>query len=1166
MQQGERIGAYLLQERIASKPYAQVWSASDSRSSRMLALHFLADELCGDRTRMDNFARDFSQLAALRHPGIVSLLEFEQSAEHPFFTSELSPGEDMRQFIAHRPKPSVVLQVLRDLARSLEYAHSRGLIHRDIQPASVLFLEDGRVALGDFGIARALDFGVALGTDARYLSPEQAKGQSLDHRCDLYALGLLMFEGLTGRLPFQADSDFRVAMLHIHGALPQLPPQLAAYQPVLAKLLAKEPSQRFANAAEVVAALETLLQEPVQPTPQKAQRSRAEELVSAIEAREAFVAPALSLGAQPKAGDDGAQQRLKDEIKELKKSLEESRTARSALEQRQQDADAELEAKRQELARLDRDRNEAQEQLEQARREAAGSAQAADELERAALEDRRQLAGQAEKLEALEAQRSSLAEELKGLEALREQERLELEESRSRMIRLVQELDAARTRCDELSARLEAVEGELQWANARLASKEEETLGLSGELEAARKRMAALEEESVKVKDTLAKVEAAAKELIAARDEAERQARQARGQLETLRTELDDVRRSAEQGVTDGQRMRKELQASLNETQQLRTQLDQLKGDADQRLVQLQQELEQTRDALAEALQKMESAANQREIAQQEVQRTRQELEKLRSELAETGAKAALEESRARLDEALERQQLAAKKLASAIGERDEAASLAETLEEELSGLRSQLFEVENARLEAQKQAEALQSRMSDALGEAKNLEESDLALRLREAQDHAQQAEEQRLRLHREAEQSLAQQAELEKQLTTLEDETVSLRLQLAEAQNASPVEGFGEALSDESAAKEQHQEERIHAHVHGLDKAVLKWVASGVVLGVILGIWFYALLRPVPDPGAAVAAGVRIERQVAEEVRKGLELVAQARAEEAATHFRALIERYPARPEPYNNLAALYALQGRLEESKAVLEKALATDNNYATVYENLGIIYAEMARESYGKALRLEAQDRTPRLQLLAGKEPSLPEQARAAAPEKETPALEAPPASEKEPAELPSSAPAVPAAGTQEVETAALPASEPEPEAQEPAVGVSPEVLQGELDPTERELVSALNGWARAWSEQDVEGYLSHYSSDYRPPGGLSLREWQEQRRDRLRRPDWILVSLDDFQIVPTGRDRFRLKMTQTYRSDYYEDKTLKSINLLREDSGWKIYMERSLGTP
>lgn len=303
---------------------------------------------------------------------------------------------------------------------------------------------------------------------------------------------------------------------------------------------------------------------------------------------------------------------------------------------------------------------------------------------------------------------------------------------------------------------------------------------------------------------------------------------------------------------------------------------------------------------------------------------------------------------------------------------------------------------------------------------------------------------------------------------------------------------------------------------------------------------------------------------------------LAGSGRLDEAALLFERLIAEYPQLPEAYNNLAALRARQGRLAEAKELLERGLRTDERYATVYENLSTIYVEMARSSYAKALRLEAGAQAPRLTVLtalADVPPTAVQQvavapaapapvvAPVAAPVKPAPAKPvAPPAA-------PVTAPAAPAepapvaVAEPEPVAAAVAAPEPEPVV-EPVPVVEEPPVASVPEPVRLAVATALNGWARAWSEQNVDAYLAYYDADFAPEG-MERQAWEAERRSRISRPAWIKVQLEDMQMEVPAADEAVVTLRQRYAAPGYKDTTLKRITLALRDGNWMIITETSI---
>ena len=244
---------------------ARVHRGLDRQLRRHVALKVLAPPFDRDRSFVERFRREARAAAGLSHPNIVAVFDSGSDDGTHFIVTELVEGETLADRLKRdgRIPPAEAVAVAVDVARALAAAHERGLIHRDIKPGNVMVLPDGRVKVVDFGIARAAGSdtltgtGVVLGSTA-YLSPEQAGGQPVDERADLYALGCVLYEMLTGHAPFRADTPIATMYRHVNEDAPPpstispVPPEL---ETVVMRCLEKDPKRRFASAAELEAAL-----------------------------------------------------------------------------------------------------------------------------------------------------------------------------------------------------------------------------------------------------------------------------------------------------------------------------------------------------------------------------------------------------------------------------------------------------------------------------------------------------------------------------------------------------------------------------------------------------------------------------------------------------------------------------------------------------------------------------------------------------------------------------------------------------------------------------------------------------------------------------------------------------------------------------------------------
>ncbi|HEX7128447.1 MAG TPA: bifunctional serine/threonine-protein kinase/formylglycine-generating enzyme family protein [Rhodanobacteraceae bacterium] len=237
---------------------ATVYLAIQSSLGRPVAVKILQAATDETITRFEQEART---IARLQHPHIVAIYEVGRTSDGQlYYTMPYLPNGDLSK-LDLRDSPSRIAAVIRALAGALGHAHKQGIVHRDVKPENVLFDQHRRALLTDFGIARASDSlrvtreGATMGSSG-YMSPEQARGQDIDGRSDLYSLGVVCYELLTGDLPFRGADALSTAIAHIEQPVPRLPPLKRAWQPFVDKALAKLPEARFQNAEEMIAALD----------------------------------------------------------------------------------------------------------------------------------------------------------------------------------------------------------------------------------------------------------------------------------------------------------------------------------------------------------------------------------------------------------------------------------------------------------------------------------------------------------------------------------------------------------------------------------------------------------------------------------------------------------------------------------------------------------------------------------------------------------------------------------------------------------------------------------------------------------------------------------------------------------------------------------------------
>ncbi|AIZ35703.1 serine/threonine-protein kinase [Pseudomonas parafulva] len=249
---------------IGQGAMASVYLATQRSLQRKVALKVMAASLAADPTFCERFLREGRTLARLAHPNIATIHDIGNVGELYYMAMEYLPAGTLKERIAAGLSAEQGLVYVRQMAQALGYAHAQGLVHRDVKPANILFRADGTAVLSDFGIAKSLDdhtqftqAGFAIGTPS-YMSPEQARGLEIDGRADLYALGVVLYEILVGKLPYNGVDALSTALAHLTEPLPELPIEHGRYQDILHGLLAKDPTARFADADALLAALDRL--------------------------------------------------------------------------------------------------------------------------------------------------------------------------------------------------------------------------------------------------------------------------------------------------------------------------------------------------------------------------------------------------------------------------------------------------------------------------------------------------------------------------------------------------------------------------------------------------------------------------------------------------------------------------------------------------------------------------------------------------------------------------------------------------------------------------------------------------------------------------------------------------------------------------------------------
>jgi eukaryotic-like serine/threonine-protein kinase len=263
-------GRYELLELVGSGGMSGVWKAHDRLLDRTVAIKILHDQFTADEEYVERFRREARSVAQLSHPNIVTVIDRGEDKGRQYIVFEYVEGENLKQLIERTGRLPVrdAVEMAVQMGRALAFAHSRGLVHRDVKPQNVLLNEDSQAKMTDFGIARSVDVqgvtitGTVLGT-SEYIAPEQARGERVDALTDVYSLGVVLYELLTGGVPFQGENFVAVALRHVNEPPPSVferrpdaPPRVAM---AVERAMAKRPEERFESMDEFVADLEDAL-------------------------------------------------------------------------------------------------------------------------------------------------------------------------------------------------------------------------------------------------------------------------------------------------------------------------------------------------------------------------------------------------------------------------------------------------------------------------------------------------------------------------------------------------------------------------------------------------------------------------------------------------------------------------------------------------------------------------------------------------------------------------------------------------------------------------------------------------------------------------------------------------------------------------------------------
>ncbi len=263
-----KLGEYILERRIGKGGMGQVFLAKQESLDRLVAVKVLPKELAKDDTFRARFEREAKSAASLIHPNVIQIYSFGIEKGVPYFAMEYVDGEDLSFKLKRGEKFDIKegVRIVRDVAKALECAHRKGMVHRDIKPSNIMIASDEAVKVMDFGLAKAArvrtsitQTGLIMGTPP-YMSPEQGKGEELDIRSDMYSLGIVFYELLTGILPFQADTPTAVIYQHIYETpkpIRELNPSVSeSLEAIAMKLIEKKPNQRYLDPTALLADLD----------------------------------------------------------------------------------------------------------------------------------------------------------------------------------------------------------------------------------------------------------------------------------------------------------------------------------------------------------------------------------------------------------------------------------------------------------------------------------------------------------------------------------------------------------------------------------------------------------------------------------------------------------------------------------------------------------------------------------------------------------------------------------------------------------------------------------------------------------------------------------------------------------------------------------------------
>ncbi len=309
---GNKLGPYELLEEIGRGGMATVYRAFQPNVDRFVAVKVIHRSVASDSKSLDRFTREARLIAKLEHPHILPVYDYNGANDPPYIVMRYLPTGTLKDILERGQLPfHEVAFLMGQIASALDYAHRQGVIHRDIKPSNIMVDSDGNAFLTDFGIARIVEAagegltgtGMAIGTPG-YMAPEQGLGVPIDHRADIYALGVMLFEMLTGKVPFSAETPMAVILKHINDPVPQialvnpkLPPEV---NHVVQRAMAKRPEDRYETASEMARALTAALGPADNPEPQQLRKTASQTIAELSAIRQAVQPqPPTALGGSP---------------------------------------------------------------------------------------------------------------------------------------------------------------------------------------------------------------------------------------------------------------------------------------------------------------------------------------------------------------------------------------------------------------------------------------------------------------------------------------------------------------------------------------------------------------------------------------------------------------------------------------------------------------------------------------------------------------------------------------------------------------------------------------------------------------------------------------------------------------------------------------------------